>query len=126
MLIKIEPLLYNEERPHESLGNLTPTEFLMKNSPKEVSTFGWPYFGDCYMVSTIDDQRKSLFHGEISCEYHIWNDSISRFVSDSALKEKMSVREHQEKSKRDFGPFDGCPPLPFFAAAPHRFVMLAF
>ncbi|SFJ82908.1 Integrase core domain-containing protein, partial [Desulfomicrobium apsheronum] len=32
---------YNEERPHESLGNLTPAEFLMKNSPKEVSTFGW-------------------------------------------------------------------------------------
>jgi len=32
---------YNEERPHESLGHLTPAEFLMKNSPKEVSTFGW-------------------------------------------------------------------------------------
>lgn len=32
---------YNEERPHESLGNLPPAEFLMKNSPKENSTFGW-------------------------------------------------------------------------------------
>jgi putative transposase len=32
---------YNEERPHESLGDLTPAEFLVKNSPKEVSTFGW-------------------------------------------------------------------------------------
>jgi putative transposase len=32
---------YNEERPHESLGDLTPTEFLIINSPKEVSTFGW-------------------------------------------------------------------------------------
>ena len=32
---------YNEERPHESLGDLTPAEFLMKNSSKEVSTFGW-------------------------------------------------------------------------------------
>lgn len=32
---------YNEERPHESLGDLTPAEFLLKNSPKEVSTFGW-------------------------------------------------------------------------------------
>jgi len=32
---------YNEERPHESLGDMTPAEFLMKNSPKEVSTFGW-------------------------------------------------------------------------------------
>jgi len=32
---------YNEERPHESLGDLTPAEFLMKNSPKEISTFGW-------------------------------------------------------------------------------------
>lgn len=32
---------YNEERPHESLGDLPPAEFLMKNSPKEVSTFGW-------------------------------------------------------------------------------------
>ena len=32
---------YNEERPHESLGDLTPAEFLVKNSPKEISTFGW-------------------------------------------------------------------------------------
>ena len=32
---------YNEERPHESLGNLPPAEFLMKYSPKENSTFGW-------------------------------------------------------------------------------------
>jgi putative transposase len=32
---------YNAERPHESFGDLTPAEFLMKNSPKEVSTFGW-------------------------------------------------------------------------------------
>ena len=32
---------YNEERPHQSLGDLTPAEFLLKNSPKEVSTFGW-------------------------------------------------------------------------------------
>ena len=32
---------YNEERPHESLGNLPPAEFLMINFPKENSTFGW-------------------------------------------------------------------------------------
>jgi len=32
---------YNEKRPHESLGNLTPAEFLMKKSPREVSTCGW-------------------------------------------------------------------------------------
>jgi putative transposase len=31
---------YNEERLHGSLGDLPPAEFLMKNSPKEVSTFG--------------------------------------------------------------------------------------
>ncbi len=31
---------YNEERHHESLGNLTPAEFLMNNSPREVSIFG--------------------------------------------------------------------------------------
>ena len=32
---------YNEERPHESLENFTPAEFLMKNSPKKVFTCGW-------------------------------------------------------------------------------------
>lgn len=31
---------YNEERPHESLGNLTPAECLAVNSP-EVSTSEW-------------------------------------------------------------------------------------
>jgi len=31
---------YNEERPHESLGNLTPREYLLKRY-REVSTYGW-------------------------------------------------------------------------------------
>lgn len=31
---------YNEERPHEALGNLAPSEYLAINSP-EVSTFDW-------------------------------------------------------------------------------------
>lgn len=31
---------YNQERPHESLNNLTPAEYLHENSP-EVSTFSW-------------------------------------------------------------------------------------
>jgi putative transposase len=31
---------YNIERPHESLGNYTPAEDLMLNSP-EISTFVW-------------------------------------------------------------------------------------
>jgi putative transposase len=31
---------YNEERPHESLGNLTPREFLLTNNP-DASTYGW-------------------------------------------------------------------------------------
>lgn len=32
---------YNEERPHESLGDFTPAEFLEANSPCEISTFRW-------------------------------------------------------------------------------------
>jgi putative transposase len=31
---------YNEERPHESLGNLTPREYLLTKQP-EISTQGW-------------------------------------------------------------------------------------
>jgi len=31
---------YNEERPHESLGNQTPKEYLLTRNP-EVSTYGW-------------------------------------------------------------------------------------
>ncbi|MBW2618553.1 MAG: transposase [Deltaproteobacteria bacterium] len=31
---------YNEERPHESLGNLTSAEYLAANNPK-VSTSDW-------------------------------------------------------------------------------------
>ncbi len=31
---------YNEERPHESLGNLTPREYLLTKHP-ETSTYGW-------------------------------------------------------------------------------------
>jgi transposase InsO family protein len=30
----------NEERPHESLGNKTPREFLLSHNP-EISTYGW-------------------------------------------------------------------------------------
>lgn len=31
---------YNEEPPHESLGNLTPREYLFTQKP-EVSTYEW-------------------------------------------------------------------------------------
>ena len=31
---------YNEERPHEALGNLTPREYLLTKHP-ELSTQGW-------------------------------------------------------------------------------------
>lgn len=31
---------YNEERPHESLGNKTPREFLLSQNP-EISSYGW-------------------------------------------------------------------------------------
>lgn len=31
---------YNEERPHESLGNMTPKEYLLTKRP-EISTYGW-------------------------------------------------------------------------------------
>ncbi|NDV23403.1 integrase core domain-containing protein, partial [Desulfovibrio sp. JC022] len=32
---------YNEERPHESLGDMTPVEYVQKHSPQENSTYGW-------------------------------------------------------------------------------------
>ena len=31
---------YNEERPHEALGNLTPREYLLTKNP-DSSTYGW-------------------------------------------------------------------------------------
>src|SRR5438552_92985 len=31
---------YNEERPHDSLGDMTPREFLLTQNP-EVSTYDW-------------------------------------------------------------------------------------
>jgi putative transposase len=31
---------YNEERPHESLGDMTPREYLLTKNPK-VSTYEW-------------------------------------------------------------------------------------
>ncbi len=31
---------FNEERPHESLGNMTPREYLLTQKP-EVSTYEW-------------------------------------------------------------------------------------
>jgi len=32
---------YNEERPHDSLGDLTPREYLMANSKRENSKSAW-------------------------------------------------------------------------------------
>lgn len=32
---------YNEQRPHEALGQMTPTGFLAAHSQSEISTFGW-------------------------------------------------------------------------------------
>jgi putative transposase len=31
---------YNEERPHESLGHLTPREYLLTQAP-EISSYPW-------------------------------------------------------------------------------------
>ena len=32
---------YNEERPHESLGDLTPAEYLVANNPSETLSYQW-------------------------------------------------------------------------------------
>ncbi|SIO39662.1 putative transposase [Halodesulfovibrio marinisediminis DSM 17456] len=48
---------YNEERPHESLGDLTPAEFLEANSPCKISTFRWQQLGEVYSK----EREKSAF-----------------------------------------------------------------
>lgn len=55
---------YNEERPHESLGDLAPTEFLLKNLPKEISTFGWYQLGEVYTESGsgVDDDSDTAHY----------------------------------------------------------------
>jgi putative transposase len=35
---------YNEERPHDSLGDLIPREYLMANSKQENSKSAWAKF----------------------------------------------------------------------------------
>ena len=42
-------LEYNEQRPHESLGDLTPAEYLVANNPSETRTYPWTLNGDGYM-----------------------------------------------------------------------------
>ena len=32
---------YNEERPHDALGDLTPNEYLLANNPPESSNLPW-------------------------------------------------------------------------------------
>ncbi|HYW70570.1 MAG TPA: integrase core domain-containing protein, partial [Pyrinomonadaceae bacterium] len=32
---------YNEERPHDALGDLSPREFLLNKKP-EISPYAWP------------------------------------------------------------------------------------
>ena len=39
---------YNEERPHEALGHLTPREYLLTQTA-EVSTYDWSQFGEGYI-----------------------------------------------------------------------------
>lgn len=42
---------YNEERPHESLGNMTPREFLVTHMP-EVCSYEWIWSGEHYKCTS--------------------------------------------------------------------------
>jgi hypothetical protein len=44
-------IVYNEERPHDSLGKKTPAGFEETRSPQNVSTYGWHQLVEIYRRS---------------------------------------------------------------------------
>ena len=45
--------MYNEERPCDSLGDLTPAEYLLADKQAESSKNAWTYYGDTYKCTFL-------------------------------------------------------------------------
>lgn len=52
---------YNEELPHEPLGDLTPAEFLEANSPSKISTFRGGAIRGREPIKTMSLRPESLY-----------------------------------------------------------------
>jgi len=62
---------YNEERPHDALGDMTPREYLLTQKP-EISTYGWSKSGILTVHINMKVSRRNTYPTDLnSCEVNI-------------------------------------------------------